>query len=554
MNAARITTATLIALTAALASCGGDDEKSGPAIKEGGQLTGYFAEEPDSLDPALAFISNAQTALWTSYTPLLTYPRKGGAAGAEVVPGAATDLPKVNPEGTEYELTLRKGITYSDGSAVKANDFEHAVKRLILLESPGVSYYLGIDGAEDFGKKGKLSGDISGIAANDETGRIKIRLAAPDFQFKYKLALTYAALVPQTVKAEEVKDEAIPGYGPMQIVDIGAKGNGSFSLVKNAAFKASETVPTAKPDRIDISVVENQRRQAQDVLAGKVDFLNDPPPPDQLRILRDQAKGRYGEFTTNSTYYFVLNVDAKPFDNEKVRQAVATAIDERALARLQGGLLEPSCNFLPPGMVGYKRIDPCPYGAVTADPDIAKAKALIDEAGVTGDKVKVWSDDGGPAPKTAEYLADVLNQIGLKAEPNVLDPDSFYESVSDRSTDAQISVFNWFQDFPHPSSFFANVDGANITDTFNLNIGNANDPELNKLIKDGAAKANVEDAKDIYAQADNLVATKAYLVPYGHRKLTVVTSPRVAFDNVIFSPVYSLDFGSLALKAESESK
>lgn len=552
MNRRRMTTAMLIAMTAAVAGCGGDDEPEPAAVQTGGQLTGYYSEAVDSLDPAMAFLANSQTALWPAYTPLLTYPRAEGTAGAEVVPGLAAEMPVANAEGTEYELTLRQGLTYSDGSPVKANDFEHAVKRLIALESPGISYYLGIDGAEEFAEDPDLKGDIEGISANDETGRIKIRLAGPDFQFKYKLALSYAALVPQTAKAEEAKDEPLPGVGPMQLDEIGGNGNGSFSLVKNPAFKATEHIPEAKADRIDISVVENQRRQAQDVLQGKVDFLNDPPPPDQLRILREQAKDRYGEFTTNSTYYYILNVDAAPLDNEKVRQAVAMAVDERAIARLMGGLLDPGCNYLPPGMVGYAKIDPCPYGAVNTDPDIAKAKAMIEEAGATGESIKVWSDDADPSPAIAEYLADTLNQIGLKAEPNTLDPDAFYESVSDRSTKAQISVFNWFQDYPHPSSFFANLDGENITDTFNLNVGNANDPELNKLIVDGAAKANVADAKDIYAKADALAVSKAYVVPYGHRKLTVVTSPRVAFSNVVFSPMYSLDFTSLALKAETE--
>lgn len=550
MNPGRITAATLLALTVALAGCGGDDEPSSSEIKTGGQLTGYYTDAPDSLDPALAFTTNAQTALWPAYTPLLTYPRKEGEAGSQVVPGLAEAAPTANAEGTEYELTLRKGLSYSDGSPVKANDFEHTVKRLLLLESPGAGYYLGIDGAEDFAEGGKLTGDISGIAANDETGKIKIRLAAPDFQFTYKLALTYAALVPQTAKAVEAKDEPVPGVGPMQLADIGAKGEGSFALVKSPTFKPTDSIPAAKADRIDITIVENQRRQSQDVLTNKVDFLGDPPPADQLRILREQAEGRYAEFVTNSTYYFILNVDAKPVDDEKVRQAVATAVDERALARLMGGLLEPSCNFLPPGIVGYEKIDPCPYGAIDADPDLAKAKALIEEAGATGTKIKVWGDEADPAPALVDYLVDQLNQIGLEAESNILDGDSFYESVTDRSTKAQVTNFNWFQDYPHPSSFFANVDGKNITPTFNVNIGNANDPELNKLIEEGASKANVEDAKSTYAQADKLTVEKAFVVPFGHRKLPVVTSERVAFDNVVFSPVYSLDFTSLALKAD----
>ena len=67
-----------------------------------------------------------------------------------------------------------------------------------------------------------------------------------------------------------------------------------------------------------------------------------------------------------------------------MRQAVNYAIDKRSLARLFGGLLEPGCNFLPPGMKGYQKIDPCPWGDPNAAPNVARAKALIKEAGVGG--------------------------------------------------------------------------------------------------------------------------------------------------------------------------
>ncbi len=545
-------TAALLAMSATatlVAGCGGDDkpEAKKSAVQTGGTLTGYYSEAPDSLDPALASTVNAQQAVASSYVPLLTYKRANGAAGAALEPGVAEALPTISADGLTYELKVRDGLTYSDGSPVKANDFEHTVKRVLNLESFGSGYYLGIDGAQDYVDAGKPKGDISGITADDATGQITIKLADPDPQFNYKLGLVYVGIVPESTPFEDQTKKPPPGVGPLAIEDV--KQGRSFSFVKVAAYKGIPAVPAAVADRIDISVVENQRRQAQDVLANKVDFINDPPPADQLRILREQAKGRYGEFPTNSTYYLIPNVDVKPFDDPKVRLALATAVDERALARLYSGLLEPDCNFLPSGMVGYKKLDPCPYGDPTAAPDIEKAKTMIQEAGVAGQKVTVWSDDGDPSPAVANYVADLLNQLGFKAEPKSLDGETFYESITDRSTKAQLSVFNWFQDYPHPASFFANVDGENIVDTFNPDIGNANDPALNKLINDGSSKLKVEEAATTFQAADKAVVDGAYVIPYGHRKLTVITSDRVAFDNIVFSPVYSLDFASLGLKA-----
>ncbi len=157
--------------------------------------------------------------------------------------------------------------------------------------------------------------------------------------------------------------------------------------------------------------MKNQRRQAQDLINNKVDFMIDPPTPDQIREIKAKAADRYQEEVTNSTYYYFLNTRTAPFDNEKVRQAVGFAVDERALARIFGGLLEPSCNFLPPGMIGYTKVDPCPWGE-PGTADLEKAKALIKEAGAEGTEVTVWGNSEDPSAPVTEYLADTLNQIG----------------------------------------------------------------------------------------------------------------------------------------------
>ncbi|MDQ8043305.1 MAG: ABC transporter substrate-binding protein [Solirubrobacteraceae bacterium] len=552
MNRSRILVGTALASTALLtAGCGSGSDSGNAGSKEpiqsGGTLTGYYSNFPDSLDPALAFTSNSFQVMWPVYGTLLTYKRGAGAAASELTPGLASAMPDISADGTGYTLTLRPGLTYSDGSAVKASDFEHEIKRVLQLQSGGATYYGGIQGVDAYTKAGKADGDISGITANDATGTIRIRLTAPDAQFKYKLALPFAALVPGDTPFKDETKTPPPGVGPLSITNV--QDRKGFSLQKVASFKALPDVPVASADRIDISIVSNQRRQAQDVLQNKVDFINDPPPADQLRILREQAKGRYAEYTTNSTYYYFLNVQAKPFDDPLVRQAVATAVDERALARLFSGLLEPDCNLLAPGMVGYKKLNPCPYGAIDQAPDIAKAKALIQQSGHAGESITVWSDDQDPSPAVANYMADLLNQIGLKAKPKSIDGDSFYNAVSDQSTKAQIGVYNWFEDYPHPQSFLQLVDGKAITPTYNINLSNENDPALNALIKKGDSYLDVHQGEAAFEQADALAVKDASVIPYGHRKLTVITSDRVAFGRVFFSPVYQLDFSSLALKA-----
>ena len=112
--------------------------------------------------------------LWLVYTPPLTYKRAEGKEGAGLIPGVAEDLPTVSADGRTYELTLREGLKFSDGTPAKASDFEHTIKRVLSLESGGSSFFLGIDGATEYVRRGKPDADIPGIETDDRTGRIAI--------------------------------------------------------------------------------------------------------------------------------------------------------------------------------------------------------------------------------------------------------------------------------------------------------------------------------------------------------------------------------------------
>ena len=541
-----------LALALTVTACGGDDSDGGSgsggdpaAAKTGGEAKAALTSYPDYMDPALSYTQEGWQSLWTVYTPLLSYKHEEGAGGAELIPGLAQDLPEVSEDGKVYKLKLREGLTYSDGTEVKASDFEHTIKRVLNLESGGSAFYLGIVGAEDYVKAGKPKEDIEGIVTNDETGDITITLNEADGSFPYVLAMDFAGLVPSTAPFENASKNPPAGVGPFKFENV--RQNRGFELVKNDTFPEIEGIPAAKLDKISVEIVKNQRRQTQDVISGDLDYVLDPPPADQLRQVKEQYADRYEEYVTNSTYYYFLNTKVAPFDKKEVRQAVNYAIDKRALARLFGGLLEPGCNFLPPGMQGYKENE-CPYGDPNAEPQIDKAKELIQQAGAQGEKVSVYGNDEEPSKPVTEYLADVLNQIGLDAEPKIVEGSVYFQTIGNQKTKAQVGFANWFQDFPHPRNFMFLVDPKSIQDTNNQNFGNVDDPEIGSMLEE-ANKLPIEDAADTYSQVDQRLVDEALVAPYGHRKLANFVSERVDFENcTVTHPVYQLDFTQLCLK------
>jgi peptide/nickel transport system substrate-binding protein len=532
-----------------LGGCGGADDGDGASKTNGvggrdrGSIVAATSSAPDQLDPALASSVVAWQALWNVYTPLLTYPHRAGGEGGELIPGLAEALPEISADGRTYKLTLRKNLKYSDGSAVKASDFEHTVKRILNLNSGGVSHFTVIVGAEKYMKDAKARADIPGIDADDTTGEIAIKLAAPSGTFANVLAMNYVGLVPGDTPFENQTLNPPPGVGPYRIANVDSKR--SFDLVKVPGF-AVEGFDPGRLDKITITVIKNRRRATEDTIRNKIDVMIDPPAPDQVKAVRDRYEGkRYKQFPLSAVYYFFLNERIAPFDDKQVRQAVNHAIDRRAISRLAGGLVEPDCNFLSPTIKGFRKIEPCPY----EPPSLDKARALLKQAGADGAPVSVFGTDEPETKAIVEYVADVMNRIGLKARPRTLEGSVYYDVVGDQKTKAQAGFSSYGQDYPNPATFSFLIDGDAISDTANPNLGNIDDPAINKLVDHAAKSTDLDAVAADYAAIDRRLVEEAHIIPYGSRHVSAFFSDRMNFDDcTVWHPVYNIDLSKLCLK------
>jgi peptide/nickel transport system substrate-binding protein len=252
-----------------------------------------------------------------------------------------------------------------------------------------------------------------------------------------------------------------------------------------------------------------------------------------------------------NTYWFFMNETQKPFDKLEVRQAVNYAIDSRALQRIFGGRLQPTCNFLPPGYAGngYVKIDPCPYGDPNGPGDLAKARALVDKSGYKGMSVTVWGNTKDPRPAIVDYLRDLLNQIGFKAKTKILEQQVYFGTIGLKKTQAQVGFTDWFSDFPHPADFFEpNLSKKALASspTFNFEF------KSNPVVDQGLAKLNPQDPKSVadeWAKIDRAVVEDANVAVYGNELSTTFMSERMDFQNCNgVSPVYKNDWLQFCLK------
>lgn len=506
----------------------GDGVADGNARK-GGSITVAATRAPESLDPAASHSPQARQALWLVYTAPLTYRRaEGHKGGTELMPGLAEAMPAISEDGTTYTFKIRDGLRYSNGKPVRASDFEHTVKRVLRL-GVGGSLFRGIDGAEEYAEGKDLKADIPGIEADDKAREVTVRILERDPTFLNKLASTFAGMVPAGTPFEDRTRRPPPGAGPYRIARV-SPGR-SFTMVQTRGFEAGD-IPEGNVQRITTRVVEDDVAQTSGVVKGTFDYMQGAPPVEQLPEIRSKYKDRYTEKATLSTFWFFLNERTPPFDNERVRRAVNLALDKQALVRLFAGRLEPTCNFLPRGVPGFSRIDPCPWGDPGLKGDPERARQLIEDTGEKGKAVTVFSEPGRRQRRVARWYAGLLDKIGLEAKLRVV-----RGLRGARRGRAQTGFASFTPELPHPQLFMARLDG-DVLDT-----------DLEEKLGELALEPDVDAAVDGYADLDRTIVEKAYMAPYGVEREGIFLSERMDPENCArFHPVYGADYSSLCLR------
>jgi peptide/nickel transport system substrate-binding protein len=504
---------------------------------------------PDYLDPQRAYTTQAAEVHWLTYLGLYTYAHRNGVEGSKVIPALAEDFPQVSDGGKTYTTTLRKGMKYSDGSAVKASDFPFTIERAIKAPWGGKSFFTNyIKGALAF-DTGK-SKTISGITADDATGQITIQLTKPYGAFLNVLAFPSAGFVPTGTKTANLSNTPPPGVGPYILKNVVA--NRSFSVVRNPAW-TDTTVPGVPKGKMDVSVkiASNTQTEAEQVLNNEADVFDwgDQLPPALASQVAAKAGDRFAKQNTVSTYYFFLNTQTKPFNNQKAREAVNLAVDRRAIARLNGGNFKPTCFFLPEGLVGHPTSE-CPYGDPNAAPDMAKAKAVLKESGMAGATVTVWGQNRSPRKEFTNYYTDVLNQLGFKAKTKIIADAQYFPTIGNLKLQPQTGFADWNQDFPNPSDFYLLMDKNSIQDTNNQSFSQVSDPHIQRELAElNAVPADkLDTVAERWQKLDEYLAEKAYIVSYGQQQNPKFFSNKLNFGAAVFHPLYGNDWSTFEPK------
>jgi peptide/nickel transport system substrate-binding protein len=533
---------------------------SGPApsssstAPSGGTLKVEVGTAPDSLDPGYGYTTQAAEGDNVVYTPLLAYAAKNGTAGTQLIPGLAKALPTVTDNGLTYKLQLRPNLKYSDGSPVKASDVAYSIERALTLPWGGSGFYASyIKGAREY--QAKKAKSISGIVTDDSTGSITFHLTTVYGAFPNLIAFPSSAPVPSNTAMKVLSNDPPVGAGPYMFKSV--TPNQGYVLVKNPHWAANNIsgIPAGSVDEVDVMVQSNTLTEGQDVLNNTADIFDpgDTPPAALLSQITSQASDRFSRVPVALMYYFFLNTQVPPFNNKQVRLAVNMAMDRTALATLSSGELTPGCYFLPPTIVGHQS-----GGCASGDPGtkpsaatVAKAKQMIQQAGMAGKAVTVYSEQRDPRDKYCAYWADLLNQLGFKATIKSISDTVYFQTIGNRKSQPQTGFADWSQDFPNPIDFYLLMSKAGILDTNNENFGQVDDPYIEKQLSQlqpvPATKLSTVASK--WASLDKYVEQQGYAAVFGYGTIPKFTSNRVDYSSLVLNPVNYIMYNTVQLNS-----
>ncbi len=431
-------------------------------------------------------------------------------------------------DGLTYTIKLKQGIKFQDGTDFNAE----AVK---------VNFDRVTDPANKLKRYGLYSIIAKTEAVDDYTARITLK--EPFSAFINDLAHPSGVMIsPAALKQWGSKDIAFHpvGTGPFKFVEWRATDYLKVAKNENYWRKGYPKVDTItwKP------VVDNNSRAAL-MQTGEAQFTF-PVPYELADVLKGKPDLVLVAAPSIVLRYLSMNTQQKPFDNLKVRQAIAYAINKEALAKVAfSGYAVPADGVIPDAVEYSVKLGPWPY-------DLAKAKKLMVEAGYPdGFETELWSAyNYSTAQKVSQFLQQQLQQIGIKTKITLLEAGQRVEKVESwpdpKSAPVRLYYVGW-------SSSTGEADWALRPLLFGgswppklFNTAYYRNDKVDADIKGALATTDKAQKAKLYRDAQQTIWNDAPWVPLVTEKLLSAHSRKLS--GVYVMPDASFDFTDIDLK------
>jgi peptide/nickel transport system substrate-binding protein len=340
--------------------------------------------EPPHLDPTSAAAGAIDSVLYSNVFEGLTRFMSDGS----VVPGLAESW-EISDDGLTYTFSLRSGVTFHDGTTMDAEDVKFTLDRIL---------------AEDSANAQKaLYAAISAVEVVD-AATVRVTLSEPNGNMLFNLAWGDAVIVaPESI--ENIKQQPV-GTGPFKF-DSWTQGD-SIQISQYADYWGQQPALT----EATFKFISDPTAAFAAMMAEDVDVFTGFPAPENLPQFDADPRFQVLIGSTEGETILSINNKQAPFDDVRVRQAVAHAIDRQAI--IDGAMFgygTPIGTHFAPHNPAY--IDLTSTSAY--DPE--RARALLAEAGLPdGFETTLHLPPPSYARRGGEIIAAQLAEVGIKAE------------------------------------------------------------------------------------------------------------------------------------------
>ena len=464
------------------------------AVGQGAGTVRILLGPPTTLDPAAAGDagSSAYTAQFfetlTAFDPDL-----------ELQPALAESW-RIEDDGRRIVFRLRPDLQFSDGSPLRAADVVRSWLRVVdpAGPSPLASLMFDVQGAEAY-----LAGDADaagvGLQADDAANEVAVDLVRPAADFVTVVASPTFGVVPPSMDGPGVQlqpGETFVVSGGYRLSEAAPDG---MTLVANQRYWAG-------PPAIEtVSIIHDigGRSPVDAFGAGEIDYTGISSFDAAWIAYHPELGPQLREVASLSTDYYGFDAGEPPFDDVRVRQAFAAAVDWRRIARL--AVSDPEAvatSMVPPGIPGRSDRDVVP----PHDPDAARR--LLAEAGYPdGRGFPIVTLLTGGSPYDEAVVVELERELGVLIAQEVMDFGDYFVRL-DEDPPAMWNL-SWVADYPGRNDFLGVLLGRNSTN----NYGRWRSEEFDAAIADAGAATDPEIAAAAYDRAEAIVQRDAPVIP-----------------------------------------
>ena len=492
------------------------------AAAEQGWITVSACAPAGPLIPTNTTESCGSDVLQPILAGLVTTDAKTGAVVDDIAEKIETTDNKV------WTITLKKGWTFHDGSAVKARNFVDAWNWAAYGPNgqSNNDWFSTIEGYEDLNPKAP-----KGEKAPEPTAKAMRGLEViDDFSFKvvlkspvptFKSQLTYKAFYPMPdsffLDPEAFGAKPI-GAGPFQF-ESGTPDTG----YRLAAFPGYAGSRHPQLKGIELRIYANEEAAYNDLIAGNLDLMRDIPASKLVgELWKTDLEGRVlQQPRANLQGLGMPFTDANPqLLKPGIRQAVSMSIDRKAIVDIIfSGIGQPATGWVPPGVEGYQA-DAC---GEFCEYNPEKAKELLAKEGGYNGEIKIYyAGDGGAKPAMDAICNSIQNTLQINCLTSALSDNSTFRSFTRSGKADGPFPSNWTMDYP-------SIDNALIplySSKGTSNRGSYENAEFDALIAKAATEAPADSVRT-YQEAERLLAKEMPRIPLWNPMTTVGYSPKI---------------------------